>query len=431
MSARSTSRPRPVRSAETLAARVRAAAAEGRRREDRRAGRGRPDQADQRHDRPFLKPGAAQLRRHRRARRRVHHLQCLLDDRRPAAARVRDAARAGRLRAPGDAAAHRRGARSWACSPRVARPLRRASAWPPASTRLFKAVGVDIPRSGLVLAAAHHRRRPRPWASSSRCCRRVVPALRATRVPPMAALQEGAAAARRRASRASRPTVAAVVAVLGALLIVGRHVRPGQRRRTRLAGIAFGAVLVFVAVAMVSKYFVRPLARLARLAAREAGAGQRPPGARQQPPQPGAHRGHGVGADDRPRRRRVRGGASPRASRARSSTASTRPCAADYVVSAKNYMMLPATARCEAVRGRAGGRGRRGPRRAAGAGRSGKALTPVYARRPATVLERVWHFDWLEGERRAPRRARAPTARSWRSRRRRACGVTGRRHGSR
>ena len=123
--------------------------------------------------------------------------------------------------------------------------------------KLFQAVDVDIPHSGLVLA-------PRTVAISLAVgvlvtlLSAVVPAWRATRVPPVAALQEGAAVPPGRFAR-FMPLVAVVVAVLGAAGIVAGMYGPGTTT-TRLGTIAFGAVLVFVAVAIASKYLIRPLA---------------------------------------------------------------------------------------------------------------------------------------------------------------------------
>ncbi len=55
------------------------------------------------------------------------------------------------------------------------------------------------------------------------------------------------------------PAVAVVVAVLGVLGIVGGMYGPGSTT-ARLGTIAFGAVFVFVAVAIASKYLIRPVA---------------------------------------------------------------------------------------------------------------------------------------------------------------------------
>jgi len=122
--------------------------------------------------------------------------------------------------------------------------------------QVFKAAGFDIPRSGLVLL-------PRTIIIAMvvgivvTLLSALVPALRATRVPPMAALQEGAQLPPARFARFA-PIMGGVVAVLGALLIVAGMYGPGSTM-IRLATIAFGAILVFVAVAMLSRFIVRPL----------------------------------------------------------------------------------------------------------------------------------------------------------------------------
>jgi putative ABC transport system permease protein len=123
--------------------------------------------------------------------------------------------------------------------------------------QVFQAAGFDIPRSGLVL-------QPRTAVIALAVgvivtlLSAVVPAQRATRVPPMAALQEGAQLPPSRSAR-FMPVLAAVVAVLGAVLIGTGMYGPGSTL-IRLGTIASGAVLVFVAVAIASRYFVGPLA---------------------------------------------------------------------------------------------------------------------------------------------------------------------------
>src|SRR5664279_3387291 len=115
--------------------------------------------------------------------------------------------------------------------------------------QLFKAMKIDIPHSGLVLE-------PRTILIGLAVgilvtlLSAVIPATRATRVPPMAALQEGAVLPPSRFARFA-PYFAVAVAVLGALGIIAGMYGPGNTT-SRLGTIALGAVLVFVAVAMVS-----------------------------------------------------------------------------------------------------------------------------------------------------------------------------------
>jgi putative ABC transport system permease protein len=124
---------------------------------------------------------------------------------------------------------------------------------------LFKALGSDIPTSGLVLA-------PRTIVIALAVGVVVTllsalnPALKATRVPPVAALQEGATPSSARFSRVST-VVALVAAALGAGSLVFGMVGHGSANG-KLALMGLGALLVFIAVAMLSRYVVRPLARV-------------------------------------------------------------------------------------------------------------------------------------------------------------------------
>jgi putative ABC transport system permease protein len=122
---------------------------------------------------------------------------------------------------------------------------------------VFTAVGIDIPRSGLIME-------PRTVAIAMgvgigvTLLSAIVPAQRATRVPPIAALQEGAVLPPSRFARYTS-VLAAAVGALGIVLIVLGMYGSGDTT-TRLGTLAAGAVLVFVAVALVSKYFVGPVA---------------------------------------------------------------------------------------------------------------------------------------------------------------------------
>jgi putative ABC transport system permease protein len=86
------------------------------------------------------------------------------------------------------------------------------------------------------------------------------PARRATRIAPVEALREGAVLPR---SRFSRWTwiLAAVCAVLGVLLIANGF-SSGGSTTAKLLGMAAGAVLVFLAVALLTRYVVSPLVRV-------------------------------------------------------------------------------------------------------------------------------------------------------------------------
>jgi putative ABC transport system permease protein len=88
-----------------------------------------------------------------------------------------------------------------------------------------------------------------------------VPALRATRISPILAVREGAELPRGRFSRFT-PYIALVVIALS-LVLLGRamftdELDTGQR----LLSIAFGVLLLFVGVAMISSKLVRPLAAI-------------------------------------------------------------------------------------------------------------------------------------------------------------------------
>jgi putative ABC transport system permease protein len=88
----------------------------------------------------------------------------------------------------------------------------------------------------------------------------IAPARRATKVSPVMALREGAVLPRSRFSRWSW-IVAVVCALLGVLLIANGF-SSGGSTSNKLLGMAAGAVLVFVAVAMLTKYVVSPLVRV-------------------------------------------------------------------------------------------------------------------------------------------------------------------------
>jgi putative ABC transport system permease protein len=134
---------------------------------------------------------------------------------------------------------------------------------------LFVAIGIDLPRSGTVFAtrtvivslligvvitlAASFR-----------------PALRATRVPPIAAVREGAVLPPSRFARYGPVTSLALIAVAVALLVYGTfgHDLPTVRR---LIALGVGVLLLFFGVALFAPRVVRPLAAALNPVARWAG----------------------------------------------------------------------------------------------------------------------------------------------------------------
>lgn len=125
--------------------------------------------------------------------------------------------------------------------------------------QLFKAIGADIPIGGIELA-------PRTIAVAlavgvvTTLVSALVPALRATRVPPVAALQEGATLPPSRLTRFT-PAFGALFALAGCALLIVGFVDQGTVTQ-RLLEMAAGGVLVFFAIATVARYIVRPVARV-------------------------------------------------------------------------------------------------------------------------------------------------------------------------
>ena len=256
--------------------------------------------------------------------------------------------------------------------------------------QVFQSAGFDIPRSGLVL-------QPRTIVIALSVgiivtvLSAVIPATRATRVPPMAALQEGAVLPPSRFAR-FMPALAVVVAILGGLLIAGGMYGPGGTL-IRLGTIAFGAVLVFVAVAIASRYFVGPLA---------AGLGW---------PLQKLSPISGRLARDNSRRNPSRTALTAAAlmiglavvvfvavlaQGLKSSFIDSydRVVRADFVVASKNFMTIPndTAAKVQAVQGVATAVSLDAQQVQAENG----SLPVVWGIDPSAI-ERVWSFDWIEG----------------------------------
>ncbi len=125
---------------------------------------------------------------------------------------------------------------------------------------LFVQLGIDLPQTGTVFAT-------RTIVVSIALGTLVTlvaalrPAMRATRVPPIAAVREGAVLPKSRFARFG--PVAAAVTILGALaiMLVGLFVS-GLTTKERLLSIGVGAAAVFIGVAMLAPTLVPPLARV-------------------------------------------------------------------------------------------------------------------------------------------------------------------------
>jgi putative ABC transport system permease protein len=123
---------------------------------------------------------------------------------------------------------------------------------------LFAAVGVNFPSGGTVFAA-------RTIVVSIIVGVAVTllaslrPALKATRVPPIAAVREGAELPSSGLSRFG-PLVSLVTLALGILFLVYGIFGGGLSTATRLLALGFGTLVLFVGVALNARRAVRPLA---------------------------------------------------------------------------------------------------------------------------------------------------------------------------
>jgi ABC-type antimicrobial peptide transport system permease subunit len=123
---------------------------------------------------------------------------------------------------------------------------------------LFKALNADLPTQGLVFA-------PRTVIVSMligvgvTVIAGLIPAVRATRVPPIAAVREGSELPKSRISKYV-PYIAIVVIGLSVTLLSYSLFKDKLDTATRLISMAVGVLLLFVGVAMVSSRTVRPLA---------------------------------------------------------------------------------------------------------------------------------------------------------------------------
>ena len=167
---------------------------------------------------------------------------------------------------------------------------------------LFKALGVDIPTAGIALE-------PRTILIAAlvgvgvTLLSALAPALRATRVPPVAALQEGSALPPTRFTKFTTAIALAIAGLGGASLAYGIFSDGDDQQPAALHGPRRAAPLRRHRDAgQVHRAAGEPDHRLAD---REARTHQRPPGPRQRRPQPEPHGRDGRRAHDRPRHGRV------------------------------------------------------------------------------------------------------------------------------
>jgi putative ABC transport system permease protein len=125
---------------------------------------------------------------------------------------------------------------------------------------LFVAIGIDFPKAGTVFAT-------RTIVVSLvvgviiTLLASLRPAIKATRVPPIAAVREGATLPTSRFSRLG-PTVSLVTLVLGILLLSYGILGHGLATATRLMSLGFGTLILFLGVSLNAKRAVRPLAQV-------------------------------------------------------------------------------------------------------------------------------------------------------------------------
>jgi putative ABC transport system permease protein len=123
---------------------------------------------------------------------------------------------------------------------------------------LFAAIGVNFPKTGTVFAT-------RTIVVSIlvgvvvTLLASLRPAIKATRVPPIAAVREGATLPVTRLSRFG-PVFSLATLALGILLLVYGIFGSGMSTASRLLALGFGTLILFVGVAVNAKRAVRPLA---------------------------------------------------------------------------------------------------------------------------------------------------------------------------
>ena len=125
--------------------------------------------------------------------------------------------------------------------------------------QLFKALGADLPLAGIAI-----RTRtiviPVVVGMAVTLLAALIPAFRATRVPPVAALREGATLPPSRMAKVV-PYLAGLFLV-GGIAIVVQGFSSDAGAFSKILRLGLGSMIIFLGTAMVSKYLVRPLAKV-------------------------------------------------------------------------------------------------------------------------------------------------------------------------
>ncbi|CAB4710663.1 MAG: FtsX-like permease family protein [Actinobacteria bacterium] len=126
---------------------------------------------------------------------------------------------------------------------------------------LFKSFGIDLPQSGLIFASRTVIV-SLVLGTAVTLIASVWPAVRATRVPPIAAVREGFVLPPGRFHRLGPYVALVIIGVSLALVCVGAFVKHGIPTATRLEMLGVGVLGSFIGVAMIASRIVRPLASL-------------------------------------------------------------------------------------------------------------------------------------------------------------------------
>ena len=134
---------------------------------------------------------------------------------------------------------------------------------------LFKSLGVDFPTANRVFALRTVVVSLAVGVGITLLAG-LFPAIRATRVPPIAAVREGATLPSSRFHRFT-PWIAGIAVVVALLALARAMFVDKLGTADRLLSIAGGVLLLFLGVAMLSSHLVTPIARVVGLPARSAG----------------------------------------------------------------------------------------------------------------------------------------------------------------